>query len=76
MLKKEREIWQKQVGDLQRENTRLAARVGKLEGKDPNPVKGIIDENGGRSRSATANSSQWGRSRSASLRKVTPPLSP
>jgi Protein of unknown function (DUF3074) len=77
MLKKEREIWQKQVGDLQKENTKLTARVGKLEGIDPNPVKGIIDdEKGGRSRSPTTASLQWGRSRSASLRKVTPPLSP
>jgi hypothetical protein len=51
--------------------------VGKLEGMGLNPVKGIIDdEKEGRSRSATASSLQWGRSRSASLRKVTPPLSP
>jgi hypothetical protein len=62
---------------LQKENTRLVARVGKLEGMGLNPVKGIIDdEKEGRSRSATASSLQWGRSRSASLRKVTPPLSP
>jgi len=53
------------------------ARVGKLEGIDPNPVKGILDdEKGGRSRSPTTASLQWGRSQSASLRKVTPPLSP
>ena len=78
VFKKEREIWQKQVGDLQKENTRLVARIGKLEGMDPNPVKGFIDEEkgNGRSRSGTANSVQGTRSRSASIRKVTPPLSP
>jgi hypothetical protein len=78
VLKKEREIWQKQVGDLQKENTRLMARVGKLEGMDPNPVKSLIDEEKGhaRSRSGTTNSLHGARSRSASIRKTTPPLSP
>ena len=78
MLRKEREIWQKQVGDLQKENTRLMARVGKLEGMDPNPVKGLIEEEKGhgRSRSGTASNVQGTRSRSASIRKVSPPLSP
>lgn len=79
MLRKEREIWQKQVGDLQKENTRLMARIGKLEGMDPNPgVKGLIGEEMGlgRSRSGTASNLHGARSRSASIRKVTPPLSP
>jgi hypothetical protein len=77
MLKKEREIWQKQVGDLQKENTRLIAWVGKLEGMDPNPIKSLLEEKGqGRSRSGTANSLHGARSRSASIRKVTPPMSP
>jgi hypothetical protein len=66
------------VGDLQKENTRLMARVGKLEGMDPNPVKSLIDEEKGhaRSRSGTTNSLHGARSRSASIRKTTPPLSP
>jgi hypothetical protein len=78
MLKKEREIWQKQVRDLQKENTRLMAWVGKLEGMDPNPVKSLLEEEKGqgRSRSGTANSLHGARSRSASIRKVTPPMSP
>ena len=78
MLRREREIWQRQVGDLQKENTRLMARVGKLEGMDPNPVKGIIEEEKGRSRSGTlaGSSLQGTRSRSTSIRKVSPPMSP
>jgi Protein of unknown function (DUF3074) len=78
MLKKEREIWQKQVGELQKENTRLAARVGKLEAVNLNPVRNLIGEENGhsRSRSGTTNSLHGTRSRSASIRKVTPPLSP
>lgn len=32
VLQREAGVWQRQVGELQRENTRLVARVGKLEG--------------------------------------------
>jgi hypothetical protein len=77
MLRKEREIWQKQVGDLQKENTRLMARIGKAEGMDLSwGVKGLIEEEKGlrRSRSGTVGSLYGAQSRSASTKKASPPL--
>ena len=77
MLKKEREIWQKQVGDLQKENTRLMACIGKAEAMDLSwGVKGLLDEDKGlrRSRSGTVGSLSAARSRSASTKKAPPPL--
>ena len=44
ILEKEREVWVKQVGELQKENTALMARIGKLEAA-------AIEGGGSRSRS-------------------------
>ena len=76
MLRKEREIWQKQVGDLQKENTRLMACIGKAEAMDlSGGVKGLLDEKGlRRSRSGTVGSLYGARSRSASTKNVSPPV--
>jgi Protein of unknown function (DUF3074) len=63
-LQAEREVWKKQIGDLQRENTGLVVRIGKLEkmlredraegGKEKDQEsekatgKGVVDKDGGR----------------------------
>lgn len=43
VLEREAEVWQQQVGELQRENTRLVARIGKLEG---NPALAVGNAKG------------------------------
>ena len=76
ILKKEQEIWQKQVGDLQRENTRLIARVGKLEGMDGSAVKALMEEEKGHTRTrskTTGPLSGETRSRSSSIKKSNTP---
>jgi Protein of unknown function (DUF3074) len=59
-LKGERDVWKRQIGDLQRENTGLAARVGRLEReiKDGSSGKGSleslsagVEEGGGKEKS-------------------------
>ncbi len=76
ILKKEQEIWQKQVGDLQRENTRLIARVGKLEGTDGSAVKALVEEEKGYARTRSGTTSLLDgetRSRSSSVKKSKTP---
>ena len=73
VLQKEKEGLKMQVGELQKENTLLAARVGKLGGKGEEILREVKDEvgKGGRSRSSSLNASLRG-ARPAKLdRKIT-----
>lgn len=80
LLKQEKELWVKQVGALQGENTALAAKVGKLEsllntngiGLPGTPVRNMLDEEKGvSSRARTGTLDGANRSRSSSLKSVT-----
>ena len=65
LLKQEHEIWQKQISELQKQNTELMIKVGKLEALvnrsdsglngPASPLKGISDESG-RARAVTTSS--------------------
>jgi Protein of unknown function (DUF3074) len=80
LLKLEKELWLKQVGALQSENTTLASKVGKLEallntngiGVPGTPVRNMLDEeNGIAMRTKTATLDGENRSRSSSLKSAT-----
>jgi hypothetical protein len=80
LLKKEKDVWLKQVGALQSENTMMAAKIGKLENLvnangialPGTPARQLLDEDKGlasRLRAGTLDGAT--RSRSSSLKSVT-----
>lgn len=80
LLKQEKDVWLKQVGALQSENTMMAAKIGKLEslvsangiGLPGTPARQVLEEDKGlASRLRAGTLDDITRSRSSSLKSIT-----